>query len=67
MFRKLVCSVSGHSINRNRVWHDGLNFRCKCQSCGTPMLRDRNGWREFDFEQDAAEHRASHPVTGRTA
>ncbi|MCP5383591.1 MAG: hypothetical protein H6920_08115 [Sphingomonadaceae bacterium] len=67
MVRSLICKFAGHSIDRQRVWHDGRNFRCKCQSCGKPMLRDRNGWREFDLDADVDVTRAPHPVTGEVA
>ena len=67
MLNSLMCSLAGHSIDRKRVWHDGHSFRAKCQSCGTAMIRDRNGWREFDFEADASENRLRHPVTGEVA
>lgn len=67
MLKSALCKFAGHSINRHRVWHDGRNFRTRCQSCGIAMIRDRGGWREFDFATDASKHRSPHPVTGEIA
>jgi hypothetical protein len=67
MLRSALCAVAGHSIDRHRVWHDGSSFRTRCQTCSQPMIRDRNGWRKFDFEMDANGNRGTHPVTGEVA
>jgi hypothetical protein len=48
MFRQLLCLFIGHRINRNRVWHDGLDFRTRCQRCKVPMLREDKGWVKFN-------------------
>ena len=64
MLGKLACRLSGHAVDRQRVWHDGLSFRTRCESCNAPLIRDRGGWRKFDFEKDPSKHRSGHPVTG---
>lgn len=61
MILKLVCRMSGHSIDRKRVWHDTLNYRTTCARCHAQLLRGGTGWREFDAERDADDHRAAHP------
>jgi hypothetical protein len=57
----LICSIASHRVNRHRVWHDNLNFRTNCERCGTPLLRDQSGWREFDMAIDANASRMPHP------
>ena len=61
MLKGLICSVMRHKVNRRRVWHDNLHFRTNCERCGLPLLRDAQGWREFDSESDADVTRAAHP------
>lgn len=61
MIKSLLCLAKGHTVNRNRVWHDGQNFRTRCASCNTQMLRDRNGWRKFDESTDSGKGRLPHP------
>ena len=51
MFATLVCGLSGHKINRRKVWHDEVNFRTDCDRCGRPMIRELSGWMPFDEEQ----------------
>lgn len=67
MIKSLICLATGHSVNRNRVWHDGQSFRTKCEQCKTPMIRDRTGWRRFDAETDGSENRQAHPNKGKAA
>lgn len=57
----LICSIASHRVNRHRVWHDSLNFRTNCERCGAPLLRDQNGWREFNLALDASSNRTAHP------
>jgi hypothetical protein len=61
VIKRLYCKVVGHRVNRRRVWNDQLNFRTNCERCAVPLLRDRNGWREFDTNRDANELRDAHP------
>lgn len=61
MLRSLVCKITGHKISRNRVWHDGLNFRTDCTRCDKNMLREQSGWREFKPENDTDMRRGGHP------
>ena len=61
MVKRLYCSLAGHRVNRNRVWDDQLNFRTNCERCGTSLLRDNRGWREFDSARDANLRRDPHP------
>ncbi|MXO90666.1 hypothetical protein [Pontixanthobacter aquaemixtae] len=67
MIKSLFCMVTGHRVNRNRVWHDGRNFRTKCTQCREPMIRELGEWRRFDLESDADETRQPHPHTGEAA
>jgi hypothetical protein len=57
----LFCRITRHRVNRHRVWHDRLDFRATCRRCGMPLLRDKQGWREFDSARDASELRDAHP------
>ncbi|MGZ5821377.1 MAG: hypothetical protein ACXWI1_07845 [Croceibacterium sp.] len=42
------------------MWNDSLDFRSRCVRCGTEMVRDLHGWREFDPEKDADPRRTTH-------
>ena len=63
----LVCKLSGHQVNRQRVWEDGLNFRTSCARCGAALMRDDDisredrRWREFDPDKDHDPRRKPHP------
>ncbi|MCP5397190.1 MAG: hypothetical protein H6918_10760 [Sphingomonadaceae bacterium] len=61
MLKRIICSLSGHVINRHRVWNDGYDYRTSCDRCGTPMLRDVDGWRPFDEARDNDLPRKPHP------
>jgi hypothetical protein len=67
VLRKLLCLVARHKVNRRRVWHDELNFRTSCDRCGTPLLKDTQGWREFDTDRDSNERRGPHPHSAHAA
>lgn len=56
-----VCRLWNHKVNRQRVWHDGLNFRTKCVLCRSLLIREHAGWREFDADRDHNEARQPHP------
>lgn len=60
MLKSFICNVMGHRIDRRRVWNDGIDFRTTCPRCGTEMVRDLTGWREFDEARDADEGRVPH-------
>ena len=64
MLGALGCSIAGHRVNRRRVWEDGLSYRTRCDRCDKPLIRDRNGWRAFDLENDMNDERRPHPTTG---
>lgn len=57
----LLCRLTSHRINRNRVWFDNLHHRTNCDRCGLPMIRDVTGWRPFDSARDADLRRTLHP------
>ena len=61
MLGGVYCNLRGHLIDRDRVWNDGLDFRTKCQRCGTPMIKIRRQWQEFDCEKHADLRRKPHP------
>ena len=61
MFDSLICKVSGHRVNRRRVWDDGVNFRTNCERCDKPLIRDKQGWRVFDSSRDLNPARRTHP------
>lgn len=61
MLGKLICLCIGHTPNRRRVWHDGMDYRAACRRCKTPMIRGRKVWRKFDPEADADDCRQPHP------
>lgn len=63
MLRKLVCSILGHSINRNRVWHDGVDFRTACRRCQAPMVRENDGWQRFNPKTHGEDRPRSRPET----
>ncbi len=65
MLNGMVCRLRGHAINRNRVWHDNLNFRTTCQTCGAALLRTGEGWRLFDSKKDPDPERRPHPNFAR--
>jgi hypothetical protein len=52
-FAHLFCRLTGHLRDGHRVWHDQLDFRSHCRRCGVAMVRDMQGWRVFDPDQDA--------------
>jgi hypothetical protein len=58
MIANLVCGLSGHKINRRKVWHDEVHFRTDCDRCGRPLIRALAGWELFDEETHADPHRA---------
>jgi len=62
MLGSVICKMSGHRVNRRRVWHDGVDFRTTCDRCSTPLIRDeQHGWRAFDNELDLLAERKAHP------
>lgn len=67
VIKSLFCFASAHVVNRRRVWHDGRNFRTRCQRCREPLIRDKGNWRIFDIERDGSDVRHSHPHTGEAA
>lgn len=64
MLSAIICQLAGHRVNRRRVWHDQVDFRTRCERCGTDLIRGRHGWRLFDAEQDAEPHRRAGPRAG---
>lgn len=48
MLTALKCRWMGHRINRHRVKYDGLDFRTRCDRCGTALVRQKQGWREAE-------------------
>ncbi len=65
MLMRLICRYVGHKINRQRVWDDGFAFRANCTRCDASLIRDLNGWREFDSEIDANTARKPHPRSNK--
>ena len=61
MFKRISCLFGRHTINRRRVWNDGLDFRTRCAICDREMFRHADGWRVFGEEQAQDERRAPHP------
>ena len=61
MLKRMICGLRGHVVNRSRVWNDGYDYRTSCDRCGTPMLRDVDGWRPFDEDRDNNLPRKPHP------
>jgi hypothetical protein len=57
----IICKLTSHRINRNRVWFDSLHHRTNCDRCALPMIRGVTGWREFDSARDADPRREAHP------
>lgn len=57
---KFTCSISGHRIAKQNVWHDRLNLRTDCTRCGTVMIRTIKGWRPYDEAKDANTDRLEH-------
>ncbi len=55
MFLEATCFISGHRIAKDRVWHDGHNFRTDCKRCGTAMIRRMNGWQPYMSSSDTDE------------
>lgn len=67
MLKRLKCLVTGHHVNRHRVWHDNQNFRTKCTFCEIPLIRIQRDWQEFDPDKFGNEGRAAHPVSGEVS
>ena len=59
--RDLVCHWFKHRIDRERVWHDTVDYRTTCQLCRRPLLREVSGWRLFDSAIDGNIARKPHP------
>lgn len=55
MLASLRCGLSGHKINRRRVWNDGTHFRTDCDRCATPLIRDLKGWRPVEASDPAVD------------
>jgi hypothetical protein len=54
LFGNVRCRIFGHRRQRNKVWHDGVDYRAPCMSCGIALVRDMDGkWRPFDWSKDA--------------
>lgn len=58
MLASLRCGLSGHRINRRRVWNDGTHFRTECDRCGTPLIRDLKGWRPVQDSDETVDETA---------
>ncbi len=52
MLGSVICRARGHRVNRRRVWDDGISYRTNCERCRKPLIRDLDGWRLFDTDQD---------------
>lgn len=65
MLLRLICRYLGHNVNRHRVWDDGFAFRTNCTRCDVSLIRDLNGWREFNSETDANTDRKPHPRSNK--
>lgn len=61
MIFSFICRLSGHHIRRNRVWHDGLDFRTNCTRCQRPLIKRDQEWRAFDMKRDPDTRRKPHP------
>ena len=61
MLGSFVCKARGHRVNRHRVWDDGLSYRTSCDRCNAPLIRDLDGWRQFDTDRDLNSARRAHP------
>ena len=59
--RHVLCAVRGHKPKRWKVWKDGYHYRCRCERCDTPLIRDAEGWRPFDLAIDGHVDRLPHP------
>lgn len=69
MLKRINCLLARHTVNRKRVWHDGLDFRTRCAACGTQLVRiDGKGWQVFGQEYEADDRRmAKSEVDGQHA
>lgn len=49
-----IFCVFGHRLNRNKVWHDGLDYRSRCVRCEAPMIRETRSdrWRVYNPARD---------------
>ena len=61
MIGELLCKLRGHKLDRNRVWHDGLDHRTSCERCMQPLIKQSREWRAFDTDSDTDLRRKPHP------
>jgi hypothetical protein len=66
MLKSIFCLFGKHSIARDRVWHDGFDYRTTCLGCNKPLIRDVRVWRLFDDEADTKVARDPHPKSEPT-
>lgn len=60
MLGAAVCMISGHKVNRRRVWHDNVDYRTSCTRCSADLIRGRAGWRAYEEARDSSEGRRVH-------
>lgn len=61
MLGKMVCALSGHVVDRHRVWFDSMEYRTTCTRCGAEMIRLPAGWTVFEEDKHAHPSRDPHP------
>jgi hypothetical protein len=61
LVEKALCALTGHSPNRHRAWHDGLDWRAPCNRCDVALIRDNAGWRLFTPDDHSID-RAARPL-----
>jgi hypothetical protein len=59
----IVCKLLDHSRDRNRAWHDGIDWRSSCVRCNALLIKDEgiSRWRAFDRENDFSTERKGKP------
>lgn len=56
MISRIMCLLNRHTVNRNRVKWDGLNYLGSCSHCGKSVTRMRKHvWKADPVQQ--IEHR----------
>ena len=63
MFKRIMCAIFGHPVDRNRVWFDGVDFRATCPRCRQKLIKNaKRAWIVVDADKIAADsNRMPHP------
>jgi len=57
MLKRISCLLGHHSVNRRRVWHNGIDFRTQCEECGDSLVRTDERGCHVLYSEEASDDR----------